>query len=135
MTMDLKELSREDCFVTTTRFSVELCNKNLGYLFVFGDNEQRIGKGGQAIIRGCPNTIGLRTKRSIAEFWTDRDYHRNCKLIDEDIHSILSALYLGYRIVFASSGYGNGLAELPTRAPETYLYLKNKLDDYFGFTF
>ena len=37
--------------------------KNPNKLFIFGDNNARLGKGGQAIIRDLPNVMGIRTKK------------------------------------------------------------------------
>src|SRR6185437_11401462 len=49
-------------------------------LFVFGDNLQRRGRGGQAAIRDAANAVGLPTKRAPrwdeAAFFTDADLAR-----------------------------------------------------------
>jgi hypothetical protein len=41
----------------------ELCRRHANKLFVFGDNLQRFGMGGQAIIRNEANSFGIATKR------------------------------------------------------------------------
>ena len=43
-------------------YSVEQCLANPDTLYVFGDNTQRFGKGGQAQIRDCKNSFGVCTK-------------------------------------------------------------------------
>ena len=47
------------------------------YLFIYGDNDVKNGKGGQAIIRDLPNTAGIPTKKypnnNPASFYTDAD--------------------------------------------------------------
>ena len=51
-------------------------------LFVFGDNDQRRGKAGQAVIRDEPNAIGFRTKKAPrtsakSAYYTDDEYREN----------------------------------------------------------
>lgn len=45
------------------RYTLNLVKGNRDVYFVFGDNLIGEGKGGQAIIREEPNTIGVPTKR------------------------------------------------------------------------
>jgi len=104
-------------------------NKNK--IFIFGDNDLRIGKGGQAIIRDCKNTIGIRTKKqpnnNQSSFYNDDEYDENILKIDQDINNILNKLKQGYTIVFSSGGYGTGLARLDKKAPKTFKYLCDEL--------
>lgn len=106
-------------------------------IFVFGDNNARIGKGGQAIIRGCSNTIGIRTKKGpsnkSAAFYNDNEYDINCKFILEDVLKIREQLILGKTIVFSKDGYGTGLADLKKMAPKTFDFLVDILRDFFEF--
>jgi len=106
-------------------------------LFIFGDNNARIGKGGQAIIRDCINSIGLRTKKgpnnkSVA-FYSDSEFESNCKKIFDDVIHIKSNLVNGTNIVFSNGGYGTGLANLKEKAPLTFKYLCDILRSYFEF--
>ncbi len=39
------------------------CRQHREYLFVYGDNDQRKGVGGQAVIRNEPNASGISTKK------------------------------------------------------------------------
>jgi hypothetical protein len=47
-------------------YSALLCHSCPDLIFVFGDNLLGFGKGGQAIIRDCPNAFGVPTKRKPA---------------------------------------------------------------------
>ena len=55
-------------------------------IFMFGDNELRRGKGGQAgVCRGHPNALGVATKRAPERtddaYWTDTDFDRIITII------------------------------------------------------
>lgn len=136
MSNAFQELSRKYCYITDNKFSIELCDAFPDLVFVFGDNEDRVGLGGQAVIRDGGNSIGIRTKRhpnhSPESFWTDDDYKVNIALINKDISNIELLVNNGIPVVFSSNGYGNGLADLPTRAPKTYNYLITRLNEVFG---
>lgn len=101
-------------------------------LFVFGDNEYRLGAGGQAVVRNEPNAVGIRTKRHPTlrheSFWNG-DSPRFYQMIDEDLQN-LKVRCQKYRIVFIpEDGLGTGLAELPQRSPRVYAYLTERLQD------
>lgn len=112
-------------------------NKNLDQIFVFGDNNARIGKGGQAIIRDLPNSMGIRTKKGPsnknAAFYKDSEYAKNCENILEDILDIKEEALKGSTIVFSGGGYGTGLASLKQKAPKTFEYLCQAMKDHFNF--
>lgn len=105
-------------------------------VFIFGDNDRRYGKGGQAIIRDLNNTIGLRTKKApnnkYESFYTDNEFELNKNKIDEDISNIKN-IDSSKILVFSSGGYGTGLSRLPELAPKTYQYLCEKLLLNFNF--
>lgn len=108
---------------------------NSNMLFVFGDNDCKIGKGGQAIIRGLKNTIGIPTKKFPSNFYksfyTDDDYKDNCKKIDVAIKKIKKKFYgknYDY-LVLPQDGFGTGLARLPSKAPNTYKYLNTVVSE------
>lgn len=108
--------------------------------FLFGDNLERIGMGGQAgAMRGEPNAVGIPTKKSPSmgedAFFTDDEFEENCKVIDAALMDAWQ-LWLDYvatyctkeiAIVIPSDGLGTGLAELDKRAPKTFAYLEAKL--------
>jgi len=118
-------------------WDINLVKSNPQKIWIFGDNDQRIGNGGQAIIRNLSNTIGIRTKKapsnSQSSFYSDDEYEINCQKIFEDLILIKSKLIEGYDIVFSKNGYGTGLALLKEKAPRTFLYLCDSLKSIFGF--
>lgn len=88
-------------------------------LFVFGDNLERRGYGGQAKeMRGEPNAVGIPTKRapSMQEwaFLQDVDLSTWSRASAGDFNTIRD--HLG-PIVWPAAGIGTGLAQLQTRAP------------------
>ena len=99
-------------------------------IFLFGDNLLKVGLGGQAAeMRGEPNAIGIPTKRapsmSPESFFSDDDYIDNIRAIDDAIGSIPP----GKIIVLPQYGLGTGRAKLQQKAPRTYAYLQNKLNE------
>lgn len=109
---------------------------NNNKIFVFGDNDQRSGYGGQAkAMRGEPNAIGIRVKKypSIDEqsFYIDKEYFKNTIKIDEDI-KILEIAAHSKDIIFPENGIGTGLAQLNVRSPKTFYYLNTMLHCKFG---
>ena len=100
--------------------------------FLFGDNELRQGRGGQAATcRGHANAIGIATKRaperSERAFWSDADYDRLVAIIDADLAPAFDHVRQGGTVVCPSAGLGTGLSELPTRAPRVFAYLRQRI--------
>ena len=118
-------------------WTIEDVNNNPNKIFVFGDNNAREGKGGQAIIRGLKNTAGIRTKKlpnnKASSFYRDSDFDDNRKKILEDIMTIKNYMLFGYTIVLSENGYGTGLARLKEYAPKTFEFLCKTLRDNFHF--
>jgi hypothetical protein len=120
-------------------YSKKDCQANPMSLYVFGDNTVRKGSGGQAIIRGELNSIGIATKlkpsNSDEEFMSDNDLQENKKIINNDIYRIKelynNAIY--NTIVFPYAGLGTGLSQMQVRCPRTFMYLNERLLDEFGF--
>lgn len=119
------------------RLTEARCLSEPNAIFLFGDNEIRRGKGGQAVIRDCPNAIGIRTKRyptmDTDAFWNDDDdsFTAQCKMIDEDLSEVSDAIFNG-KTVYApvtneNISLGTGRARLSELAPRTYDYLVNCL--------
>lgn len=121
-------------------FSVEKCINNPNKLYIFGDNLQRYGMAGQAIIRRCKNATGLATKISPSmeeeAFFNDKDYKIFINIIDKEIAKIKRVFNNDLRevdtIVFPVDGLGTGLSKLPTVAPQVFKYLCYVLDKEFG---
>ncbi len=103
------------------------------YLFVFGDNNEGVGMGGQAIIRGLPNTFGISTKYSISESYSDDRFEYNKKYILREVDNLIEEAKRYNGIVFPKGGIGTGLASLPQLAPKTFMYLSIVLLNKFGF--
>lgn len=118
-------------------------------LYIFGDNLDREGMGGQAgEMRGEPNAFGIATKRSISHSYPD-DYFFDTQPAVQDIIDVefikleekvapLSFMYVGetkvpardYRyeaIVIPLDGIGTGLSRLPETAPKLLEYINKKL--------
>lgn len=94
---------------------------NPDVLYVFGDNEARVGMGGQAAeCRGEPNAVGVATKRDPATFWTEEDAARQCEVVSKDMERLFQHDGL---IVWPLDGIGTGLSELPKRSPTTYAFI------------
>lgn len=101
------------------------CRRNPSVLYLFGDNERRTGMGGQAAeMRGEPNVVGIRTKRAPGrddqDFWNDKQFEKNCALMEEDLSRVKSHLRRGGTIVIPSDGIGTNRAEMEKRCPKTF---------------
>lgn len=105
------------------------------YLFIFGDNDIKRGKRGQAIICGEPNAMGIPTKKEpnnkITSFYRDVEYNENIRKIDQAINAILCEVtnknYDG--IVLPKDGFGTGLAKLNIYAPKTLEYIQSRINE------
>lgn len=101
--------------------------------FIFGDNLECKGSGGQAReMRGEPNAIGIPTKRSpgmlSTDFMSDSDLLRNMISIDTAMERLR-----GYdTVVMPKAGIGTGLALLESKAPVTFYYLQIRLWEDLG---
>ncbi len=99
-------------------------------LYLFGDNEARVGTGGQAReMRGEPNAVGICTKRTPGTveiaYWNDDEVARITPIIDADFMPVFQRLLNepDLIVVVPEDGLGTGLAELATRAPQTLTYI------------
>jgi hypothetical protein len=102
------------------------------WLFLFGDNERRLGRGGQAAVcRGHANAVGIATKRtperSDDACWTDADYDRVIAIIDRNLAPAFDHVRQGGTVVCPAFGLGTGRAELPSRAPRVFAYLRERI--------
>jgi hypothetical protein len=108
---------------------------NKDTLFVFGDNNQRIGYGGQAAVaRGEPNTFGLATKWGPGTEAEDYfgDNYASEQVMKRDI-MMLAFRAKNYKKIHIINGIGEGRAQLPTRAPKLFAYMISELMQY-GYT-
>ncbi|MBX3290009.1 MAG: hypothetical protein KF855_11765 [Acidobacteria bacterium] len=113
----------------------EYVRANRDELFLFGDNLERRGLGGQAAeMRGEPNAIGVPTKNKPSmttdSFFTDTKFDQNRAAIDYAFAKLAEAVTDSSRvIVLPSDGLGTGRAQLKQRAPLTFAYLQKRLDE------
>lgn len=97
-------------------------------LWVFGDNSERWGLGGQAAaLRGEPNAVGIATLKAPGVFWSDETLAANCATIDADMAPLFEALRAGRTVVFPADGVGTGLARLEQNAPLTWAHLASRV--------
>jgi len=103
---------------------------NPGKLYVFGDNLERAGYGGQAKeMRGEPNAIGIATKFSPylhdSAFFTDARYDEIWNKIEDDLYVLVEPLKEGWDVVWPEGGIGSGLSQMPTRCPKLWKSLQD----------
>ena len=116
-------------------WSVDDTRKNPKSLFVFGDNDIKKGKGGQAIIRYEKNSIGIPTKKFNSSndnaYYTDNEFELNKEKIDKSIKEIKGRVYNeGYEyLILPEEGVGTGRAKLNEKAPKTFEYLQISYSD------
>lgn len=104
-------------------------------LYLFGDNEARLGQGrgaGQAAeCRGEPNAVGVATKKrpsmTPGSFWSDDDFERCAAIIDRDLERAFEHAKAGGMVVVPRSGIGTGRSELPSRAPRLMEHIRTRL--------
>lgn len=106
-------------------------------IFLFGDNLERQGFGGQAKeMRGEPNAIGIPTKKrpSMHEtaFFTDDEFESNRQAIHRAWMGIFDLSFKlntnELQVVVPSAGLGTGLAQLAQRAPRTLAYIQELIE-------
>ncbi len=110
----------------------EAVRANPDTIYLFGDNEQPTGLGGQAkYCRGEPNAVGIATKRHPSSndgaFWSDDDFDRCAAILDADFAPVIDHARRGGKVVCARAGIGTGLSDLPRRAPRLMDYIRAKL--------
>ncbi len=101
-------------------------------LYIFGDNDEKKGKKGQAVIRELPNAMGIPTKRRpslhATAFYSDINYEKQCEKIKAVVDQILIRICMYQRIILPEDGLGTGLADLPNKSPKTYKFLLEQLE-------
>ncbi len=113
----------------------EYVRANPDKIFLFGDNLERRGYGGQAAaMRGEPNAIGIPTKNSPSNkddaYFSDDEFDQNKTAIDAAFAEVTRAITNSSRvIVIPWDGLGTGRAQLKKRARRTFVYLHQKLTE------
>lgn len=104
---------------------------NPDILYIFGDNLNRVGHGGQAgSMRGEPNAFGIATKRSVSHNYPN-DYFFDTQndvtgIIDEEFRRLIKEIQTNrYKaMIVPLEGIGTGLSRLPEFAPELLKYIE-----------
>jgi len=122
--------------ITQKRIYRSDLRSNPNVLYLFGDNDERVGLGGQAgEMRGEPNARGIRTKwrpgMSYADFFHDKQYPEACKMIDEDFNDVWQARF-STLIVVPEDGLGTGLSMLQENAPKVLRHIDNWINNLKG---
>lgn len=119
-------------------WSPEILKQHPTSLFVFGDNDNRMGSKGQACIRGCPNAVGIPTKKypsfATLSYYSDDEFEENCRKIQQAVQHVVDRYEQGgyTTLIFPQDGLGTGLADLPNKAPLTFRFLNQILKDHFA---
>jgi hypothetical protein len=83
-------------------------------IFLFGDNNVRQGKAGQAIVRDEPNAVGIRTKwlpsTKPEAYFYDIQLDQTLPLVEHDMDVVEELLRLGTTVYYPVSGIGTGLS-------------------------
>lgn len=108
--------------------------ENPNKLFLFGDNLEGVGFGGQAKeMRGEPNALGIPTKKKASHeedsYMTDKEFVSNVVAINLALAKIPKENKI---VVISKNGLGTGLAKLKEKAPKTFDYLQSKLKEIFN---
>ena len=113
----------------------EFVRSHQTWLFVFGDNLERKGLGGQAReMRGEPNAVGIATNRSPSmnsdAFFSDSDIHNVIVMgaIKDSFRILEFHLLSGDVVVIPKNGVGGGLANLPVNAPLIDKFIKDSIE-------
>lgn len=118
-------------------YTRELVKANPNKIYVFGDNLHRKGIGGQAIIRGLPNTFGIATKAKPSQindsYFSDSRFNLYFDMIKTDIEGLMFLRDQGKTIVFPKGGLGTGLSDMPNKCPVLFRVMNEMLLKEFGF--
>jgi hypothetical protein len=114
-------------------YTLKLARTHRDEIFVFGDNMEKWGKKGQAIIRHMHNAFGIPTKRAPKTY--ESAYFSDKEDEIQAVEASLRELYKLSRthtLVFPLGGLGTGLAEMEKRSPKAWRRMNQILADHFG---
>jgi hypothetical protein len=108
---------------------------NPDLVYCFGDNDDRVGLGGQAAeMRGEHNAIGIRTKKhpinAPTAYYSDDEYDECIAKINEDFDLVETLLEDGKHVVMPTEGFGTGLSELKERAPNVLAHIESRIVEF-----
>lgn len=111
-------------YITTKKwYTPELAKANRNVIFVFGDNAERVGRGGQAVIRYEPNVIGVATKLDPAHYFNDASQD-DFDVMRIDLAILTGDLFKGKTVVLPEGGLGTGLSDMPKQCPNLFKLLE-----------
>lgn len=123
----------------TTRIIItrDMLQREPETLFVFGDNMEGRGYGGQAAaMRGEPNALGIPTKWRPANipsaYFRDSDLPKVEQTIRDRFMRLEVHLACGKNVVWPEMGVRSGLASLQARAPAIYRLIEELKDNLFA---
>lgn len=93
------------------KVTANFLNENPNFIFVFGDNKDRVGTGGAAVLRYHPQSYGFITKRSPnmrpESFYDPDDYE---DIFDDELVKLINLIDRKPDHTFFVSKLGSGLA-------------------------
>jgi hypothetical protein len=116
-------------------WTIDDCNKYFRNIFIFEDNDFKLGTDGRAVIRDCKNAFGIPTKKlpgtGDQTYYSDKEIKYNKINISNAVHKIKHALKTGMYngIILPQNPIGTDSAQLNTRAPKTYAYLMCEINE------
>lgn len=117
-------------FIKQHRIYRQDLRNNPSVIYVFGDNEERVGTGGQAAeMRGEPNAFGIPTKKTPGhnpeDYWSEEDISRQLEILEQHFQWLLNLLHQGRTVVWPSDGIGTGLSNWHQNFPSGIAYIEN----------
>lgn len=114
------------------RITTKLLRSMPNDVWLFGDNMCHFGRGGMAAeMRGEPNSIGVPTKNYPGgletDYFSDDDYDKAVRAIDAALDKAILLANMNGGDIYVPVGIGQGLANLPEKAPKIWKYLKGRL--------
>lgn len=115
-------------------WTVEMVSADPSTLYIFGDNDIKRGKRGQAVIRDLENAIGIPTKKLPTlqpnAFYSDKDFILHTENIKKSMDQVIEKFKSGKftAIALPSDGLGTGLAQLDQKAPRVFSFLQVELE-------
>lgn len=108
-------------------YTLQLFAANPNARYVFGDNTERWGRGGQAkVCRDHPQAIGIATLWAPGKFFTDCD--EALVVVRKDLDKVTVALKAGHDVYWPEDGIGTGLARLRESAPGIFAFIETARD-------
>lgn len=114
-------------------YTVEAVEAEPDAIFIFGDNLAQWGRGGQAIIRDCPNVLGIPTKEAPFTYMNERSFLAGeyTEAFAQSFTVIRLLLQNGTTVYWPKDGVGTGLAKLKEKAPSALKFIDQEVQKLF----